>query len=173
METYVGQLTSFIKIILCYITRWSLCYITRWSLCYITRWSFILHYPMVFYATLPDDLLYYKMIFDAILPDYLWCYITRWSFKLYYKMVFYATLPDGYQIKHLSNLFFSFLQADKSVAMVKLEAAKPALESAEAALQTIKPAHISTGKWLFYERLMLNWLLFCIAWEHLWINYID
>ena len=30
----------------------------------------------------------------------------------------------------------------------KLEAARPALEEAEAALQTIKPAHIATGKLL-------------------------
>ena len=37
-------------------------------------------------------------------------------------------------------------QADKEVAEGKLEAARPALEAAESALQTIKPAHISTGK---------------------------
>ena len=38
---------------------------------------------------------------------------------------------------------------DKAQAEGKLEAARPALERAEAALQTIKAAHISTGKYLF------------------------
>ena len=36
------------------------------------------------------------------------------------------------------------MQVDKAQAMEKLEAARPALEEAESALQTIKPAHIAT-----------------------------
>lgn len=36
------------------------------------------------------------------------------------------------------------IAADKAVAEQKLEAARPALEEAEAALNTIKPAHIGT-----------------------------
>ena len=37
-------------------------------------------------------------------------------------------------------------QVDKVKAEAKLEAARPALEEAEAALQTLKPAHIATGQ---------------------------
>jgi len=40
---------------------------------------------------------------------------------------------------------FACEQIDKAKAEDKLEAARPALEEAEAALQTIKPAHIATG----------------------------
>ena len=36
------------------------------------------------------------------------------------------------------------IAADKGVAEMKLEAARPALEEAEAALNTIKPAHIGS-----------------------------
>ena len=51
----------------------------------------------------------------------------------------------AYEACAYSNLYFP-IQADKAVAETKLEAAKPALAEAEAALQTIKPAHISTGE---------------------------
>lgn len=44
------------------------------------------------------------------------------------------------------------IAADKAVAEQKLEAARPALEEAEAALNTIKPAHIGfMPLMLFYE----------------------
>ena len=42
-------------------------------------------------------------------------------------------------------ILFLFLQADKEVAEGKLEAARPALEEAEAALNTIKSNDIALG----------------------------
>lgn len=48
-------------------------------------------------------------------------------------------------VKDKAQAIVDAITADKVIAEGKLEAARPALESAEAALQTIKPAHISTG----------------------------
>lgn len=48
-------------------------------------------------------------------------------------------------VKDITSISYMCYQADKAVAETKLAAAAPALAMAESALQTIKPAHISTG----------------------------
>lgn len=53
-------------------------------------------------------------------------------------------------VKDKAQAIVDMISADKSVAEGKLEAARPALAEAEAALQTIKPAHISTGALFSY-----------------------
>lgn len=51
------------------------------------------------------------------------------------------------------------IAADKAVAEQKLEAARPALEEAESALNTIKPAHIGNTKFKFTYRKGCNMVL--------------
>ena len=52
-------------------------------------------------------------------------------------------------VKDKAQKIVDEISVDKAAATQQLEAARPALEEAERALQTIKPAHISTGEALF------------------------
>ena len=56
-----------------------------------------------------------------------------------------ATKNQVQLAKDRAQRLVDVIAADKAVAEQKLEAARPALEEAEAALNTIKPAHIGTS----------------------------
>lgn len=67
-------------------------------------------------------------------------------------------------VKEKAEALVQVIAKEKAMAERKLDAAKPALEEAEAALNTIKPAHIGTYKqsdlnhireFLFHQLLQL------------------
>ena len=70
------------------------------------------------------------------------------------------------KVKDRAQLIVDEIEADKAVATVKLEAAKPALQQAERALQTIKVCMQTPGDWsklvrhccLNQSQTLLEWL---------------
>ena len=66
------------------------------------------------------------------------------------------------RVKDKAQAIVDSIEADKLVAHAKLEAARPALEEAEAALNTIKPADIATVRKLANPPSLIQRIMDCV-----------